>query len=143
MSALEQLIANMTVARFAELANMDVGTVAELVLGKGGSVQAAPKAAPKARGGRKVRKGGPAQEVSAAPETDQAEHNTRTRAGREALDNAILEYLKASKEPVRALAIRDAIGGTAAQIRTRLNYLIEKKKVTYTGRASGTKYKAK
>ena len=40
-------------------------------------------------------------------------------------------------------AIRKGIGGTAAQIRTRLNYLIERNKVTYKGRASGTRYKAK
>ena len=70
-------------------------------------------------------------------------HNTRTRTGRAELDQSILDYLKSQSEPVRALDIRKGIGGTAAQIRTRLNYLIEKGKVTYKGRASGTRYRAK
>jgi predicted ArsR family transcriptional regulator len=70
-------------------------------------------------------------------------HNTRTRTGRAELDQSILDFLKSQSEPVRALDIRKGIGGTAAQIRTRLNFLIEKGKVTYKGRASGTRYRAK
>lgn len=144
MSALETLVANMSVAQLAELAGMDVDSMVALVLGK--KAGAAPKA-PARRGGR--RKAAEAVEgeadapAQAAPASSGKGHNTRTRAGREALDQAIIAFLKEQSEPVRALDIRAGVGGTAAQIRTRLNFLIEKGKVTYKGRASGTRYRAK
>jgi len=157
MSALEQLVGNMTVAQLAEAAGMDIDAVVGLVLGSRGAA-AAVKAAPPAKGKRKP--GRPpkaaAQEPAAAVTAKEADddddeggdaggdgHNTRTRTGRAELDQSILDYLKSQSEPVRALDIRKGIGGTAAQIRTRLNYLIEKGKVTYKGRASGTRYRAK
>lgn len=158
MSALEQLVGNMTVAQLAEAAGMDIDAVVGLVLGnKGATAQVAAKAAPaaKGRGGRKPGRPPKAAAVQeAAPEAEADEddegdegggdgHNTRTRTGRAELDQSILDYLKSQSEPVRALDIRKGIGGTAAQIRTRLNYLIEKGKVTYKGRASGTRYRAK
>lgn len=157
MSALEQLVGNMTVAQLAEAAGMDIDAVVGLVLGNRGASMAAPKAAlpVKGKGGRKP--GRPpkaaAQEPAPAAVTEEEEedddeggggdHNTRTRTGRAELDQSILDFLKSQSEPVRALDIRKGIGGTAAQIRTRLNYLIEKGKVTYKGRASGTRYRAK
>jgi hypothetical protein len=152
MSALEQLVGNMTVAQLAEAAGMDIDAVVGLVLGNRG-VSAPAKAAPaaKARSGRKPGrppKAAAVQEAAPAAEADEDEggsdgHNTRTRTGRAELDQAILDFLKSQSEPVRALDIRRGIGGTAAQIRTRLNYLIEEGKVTYKGRASGTRYRAK
>ncbi len=148
MSSLEQLVGNMTVAQLAELAGMDINAVVDLVLGAKGS---GSKAAPAKRGrkpGRKPAAPAAAPEADAAPAEAAAPapaggHNTRTRAGRDALDAAIVDFLKNQAEPVRALDIRKGIGGTAAQIRTRLNFLIEQGKVTYKGRASGTRYKAK
>ncbi|MEM9462192.1 MAG: hypothetical protein AAGF11_49010 [Myxococcota bacterium] len=139
----------MTVAQLAQAAGMEIDEVVALVLGSGGK---APVKAVAAKRGRKPgRKPAPVVAEADAPaaEAPEAEapaagsHNTRTRAGREALDKAIIDYLKQQSEPVRALDIRKGIGGTAAQIRTRLNYLIERNKVTYKGRASGTRYKAK
>lgn len=125
---------------------MDVDSMVALVLGKAKRGGAAPKATAK----RGRRRAAAAQEVAAeAPATAQAApsaakgHNTRTRQGREALDQAILDFLKEQSEPVRALDIRAGVGGTSAQIRTRLNFLIEQGKVSYKGRASGTRYKAK
>lgn len=149
MSSLETLVGNMTVAQLAQAAGMDIDGVVALVLGTGG--KAPVKVAPAKRGRKPGRKAAPAAEAEApAPEAPEeaapptgGSHNTRTRAGREALDKAIIEFLKEQAEPVRALDIRKGIGGTAAQIRTRLNYLIERNKVTYKGRASGTRYKAK
>jgi len=151
MSSLEQLVGNMTVAQLAELAGMDINAVVELVLGAKGS---GSKAAPAKRGRKPGRKAAAPAAAAAAPEADAAPaeaaapapeggHNTRTRAGRDALDAAIIDFLRNQEEPVRALDIRKGIGGTAAQIRTRLNFLIEQSKVTYKGRASGTRYKAK
>jgi hypothetical protein len=158
MSALEQLVGNMTVAQLAEAAGMDIDAVVGLVLGNRGV--GAAKAAPAAKGKSGRKPGRPPkatqeqmQAALAATEDDDEDdegaesggdgHNTRTRTGRAELDQAILDYLKSQPEPVRALDIRKGIGGTAAQIRTRLNYLIEKNKVTYKGRASGTRYRAK
>lgn len=145
MSALETLVANMSVAQLAELAGMDVDSMVALVLGK--KAGAAPKAPARRGGGR--RKAAEAVEgeadapAQAAPASPSKGHNTRTRSGREALDEAIISFLKEQSEPVRALDIRAGVGGTAAQIRTRLNFLIEQGKVTYKGRASGTRYRAK
>ncbi len=142
----------MTVAQLAQAAGKDIDAVVALVLssGKGkGSAAQAPT------GVRRGRKPGPrAAQAPAAPAAAPAApaqavassgdgHNTRTRAGRLALDAAILAFLKTQTEPVRALDIRRGVGGTAAQVRTRLNFLIDKKKVTYKGRASGTRYRAK
>lgn len=149
----------MTVAQLAEAAGMDIDAVVGLVLGNKGAAAPA-KAAPAAKAAPVVAKRKPGRprkvvQDAAAPAavtTDDDEggdeggeggHNTRTRTGRQALDQAILDFLKGQAEPVRALDIRKGIGGTAAQIRTRLNYLIEKNKVTYKGRASGTRYRAK
>jgi hypothetical protein len=158
MSALEQLVGNMTVAQLAEAAGMDIDAVVGLVLGNRGASVTAAKAAPaaKAKSGRKpgrppkaaVQEQAPAALTVEDEEDEGGEgggdgHNTRTRTGRAELDQAILDYLKSQSEPVRALDIRKGIGGTAAQIRTRLNYLIEKGRVTYKGRASGTRYRAK
>jgi hypothetical protein len=156
MSALEQLVGNMTVAQLAEAAGMDIDAVVGLVLGNRGVSAPSVKAAPAAKGKRKPGRPPKAAAQEPAPaavtaEEDEDEggdaggegHNTRTRTGRAELDQAILDYLKSQSEPVRALDIRKGIGGTAAQIRTRLNYLIEKGKVTYKGRASGTRYRAK
>jgi hypothetical protein len=160
MSALEQLVGNMTVAQLAEAAGMDIDAVVGLVLGNRGvsapAVKAAPPVKAKRKPGRppKAAAQEPAPAALTAKDDDDDEdddggeggeggHNTRTRTGRAELDQSILEYLKSQSEPVRALDIRKGIGGTAAQIRTRLNYLIEKNKVTYKGRASGTRYRAK
>lgn len=144
MSALQELVANMSVAQLAELAGMDVDSMVALVLGKRGAAPAAAKA-PARRGRRAAAEAAPAEATpaQAAPATGKKAHNTRTREGREALDQAIIAFLKEQAEPVRALDIRKGVGGTAAQIRTRLNVLIEQGKVTYKGRASGTRYKAK
>ena len=144
MSALQELVANMSVAQLAELAGMDVDSMVALVLGKRGAAPAAAKA-PARRGRRAPAEAAPAEATpaQAAPATGKKAHNTRTREGREALDQAIIAFLKEQAEPVRALDIRKGVGGTAAQIRTRLNVLIEQGKVTYKGRASGTRYKAK
>jgi hypothetical protein len=41
---------------------------------------------------------------------------------------------------MRAADIRDAVGGSASQVRARLNALIGDARVAYTGKASGTVY---
>ena len=141
MSALENLIASMSVAQLAEMAGMDVESMVTLVLERGGRGTAAPKAKGR-RGGRKKAEAaeGEAATQAAPAKKSGSGHNTRTKAGRDALDAAILEFLGSQSDPVRALDIRKGVGGTSAQVRTRLNYLISQSKVAYKGRASGTRY---
>ena len=67
--------------------------------------------------------------------------NTRTQAGREAYDNAILGALKdLGGGPVSGAKIKAKVGGTPLQARTALNRLIEAGAVTFEGKARGTKY---
>ena len=70
--------------------------------------------------------------------------NTRTQAGREAYDKAILEALKElGGGPVSGAKIKARVGGTPLQARTALNRLIETGAVTFEGKARGTKYSLK
>ncbi len=101
-------------------------TVGELL---GGPVQQDAEALPKS--------GAPAED-GVAPATV----NTRTAAGRQAYDNAMLEALKAEEAPVSAAQLIAKVGGTKLQARMALNRLIDAKKVVWTGKARGTKYSA-
>ena len=69
--------------------------------------------------------------------------NTKTPAGRAAYDSAILEALRAKRGEMSAAKLRAQCGGTSLQARTALNRLIEAGKVSYEGKARGTRYKAK
>ena len=65
--------------------------------------------------------------------------NTRTEAGRTKLDEAIASYL-AENSPARAEAVREAVGGTSAQIRQGLVRLIEAKSARKKGQKRATEY---
>lgn len=66
--------------------------------------------------------------------------NTRTRAGRAALEEAILKTLGEFGHPVTGKQVKARTGGTQNQIWRAMNRLIEAEKVTYEGRSGGTKY---
>jgi len=120
-SPVEQLVAKMSVAELAAATGFTVRDLVLLVLdGDGSAVSPDPSAV--------------------APETA---YDTRTHHGRDALDAAIVTALRDSKMPLRALEIRKRTGGTAAQVRGRLNALIEDGRVGFRGQASGTRYFAK
>lgn len=138
MSALETLVSNMTVAQLAEVAGLGVDEIVALVLTKAAlhRSQSATKSQANRRKGPKPRAG-----VINTKEAAAGEVNTRTREGREAFDKAILEFLGGCEEPARASEVRKGVGGTAAQIRARLNHLIEETgQVAFEGRAAGTRY---
>ncbi len=88
-------------------------------------------------GGTRSQQRDPAVE-GAAP----AAVNTRTAAGRQAYDDAMLEALKVEEAPVSAAKLIAKVGGTKLQARMALNRLIDAKKVVWTGKARGTKYSA-
>lgn len=81
--------------------------------------------------------------ASATKTTRENDVDTRTGAGRRAYQEALLEALRASSNPVAAPDLRSTLGGTSDQARRALNRLIELGKVSYTGKARGTRYQAK
>lgn len=68
--------------------------------------------------------------------------DTRTPAGREAFDTAMLNALKAAGGNQAAPDLSELVGGTPLQVRTALARLIERGAVTWTGQARGTRYTA-
>ena len=74
----------------------------------------------------------------AAPE----EVNTRTAAGRREYDARVLAFITEAEDPVSATEIRSTVGGTSLQVRKSVARLIEAEKVTWQGKARGTRYSA-
>lgn len=70
------------------------------------------------------------------------EIDTRTPEGRAAYDEALLKAVKSAKAPIGAGMIIAEVGGTPLQARSGLARLIEAEKITWTGKARGTKYEA-
>jgi hypothetical protein len=68
--------------------------------------------------------------------------NTRTAAGRREYDARVLEYIRSADEAVSATEIRNNVGGTSLQVRKSVARLIEAEKVTWQGKARGTRYSA-
>jgi len=68
--------------------------------------------------------------------------NTRTALGRRDYDARVLDFIRASEEPVSATEIRNHINGTSLQVRKAVARLIESEQVTWHGKARGTRYSA-
>lgn len=68
--------------------------------------------------------------------------NTRTAAGRREYDARVLDYVTGADEAVSATEIRNNVGGTSLQVRKAVARLIEAEKVTWHGKARGTRYSA-
>jgi len=66
--------------------------------------------------------------------------NTRTPAGRAAYDKAIFQALTDIAQPVGVAKLMARAGGTNLQARAALNRLIDAGKVSWTGKARGTRY---
>lgn len=70
------------------------------------------------------------------------EVETRTPAQRKAYDAKMLQYLREAGRPIGAREIRNQVGGTALQVRTSLNRLIDAGEVHPEGVAASTTYEA-
>lgn len=70
------------------------------------------------------------------------EVNTRTAAGRREYDARVLEFIEASEDAVSATEVRNHVGGTSLQVRKAVARLIETERVTWQGKARGTRYSA-
>lgn len=137
-------------------------TLGQLITGEDGA-PAGRKAAGKAsagkgagKGGRGRKAGGEAKGAASAPAGDaggEAEGrkpgkrggkakavNTRTPEGRGAYDDALFNALSAAGSPTGAGALISKVGGTSLQARAGLARLIEAGRITWTGKARGTKY---
>jgi len=66
--------------------------------------------------------------------------NTRTPEGRSAYDEALFKALEAAGVPTGAGALIGKVGGTSLQARAGLARLIEAGRITWVGKARGTKY---
>ncbi|EDM74305.1 hypothetical protein PPSIR1_32225 [Plesiocystis pacifica SIR-1] len=83
----------------------------------------------------------PASADDSAPSLAE-EVNTRTAAGRREYDARVLEFVENAPEPVSATEIRNVVGGTSLQVRKSVARLIEAERVTWQGKARGTRYSA-
>jgi hypothetical protein len=68
--------------------------------------------------------------------------NTRTAAGRREYDARVLEFIQDSEDAVSATEIRNHVSGTSLQVRKAVARLIETERVTWQGKARGTRYTA-
>lgn len=137
-SSLEALVGSMSLSELSQRSGKSVGQIVDWALGNRsfGKRPAAAAAAPSAGGGAKAKNssggGGGGKGV-----------NTRTPNGRDAYDQAVLGAVQGSKGPIGAGLLRKRVGGTALQVRTALNRLIEAGKINYQGRARATAYTAR
>jgi hypothetical protein len=160
---IEQIRSNpqMSLSELGKLATGDLGsllkgiTIGEILgqISKPGRPAAGKTARPaapapaKATGGRKPGRpakseakeagGGSGKRGGGAKGVD-----TRTPAGREAYDQAMINALKQAGKASAAPELAAAVGGTPLQIRTSLARLIERGLVNWTGQARGTRYTA-
>lgn len=114
-------LAKLSKGRFSSLAGSI--SIGELLNGAG------PGAARSARG--------PARKAASSAG---GKVNTRTPEGRDAYDKAVISAVVEIGEPASAPQIRAIAGGTELQARKSLNRLIEAGRVTFTGKARGTRY---
>lgn len=127
--ALESLVGEMTVAELAKKSGRSVEDLVGWAMGSAKAARGRPAAAATSSGRGGARGG--SKRV-----------DTRTAAGREAYEKAVLESVRASKGPIAAQEIRAKLGGTPQQARAALNRLIEEGQINYQGRARATRYTA-
>lgn len=141
----------MTVSDLSKLATGDLGNVLKsITIGDiAGESSGTPGRKKIRRGPGKTKKVVAAAPEAPAPAADSASTggtpptvDTRTAKGRHAYDNAMLRALRGHGKAMSAPELARQVGGTPLQIRTSLSRLINGGKVTWTGRARGTRYEA-
>jgi hypothetical protein len=160
---IEQIRSNpqMSLSELGKLATGDLGpllkgiTIGEILgqiskaSGRAATGKVARAAAPapaKSTGGRKPGRPAKAEAKEAGGASKRGGGSkgvdTRTPAGREAYDQAMISALKQAGKAAAAPELAAAVGGTPLQIRTSLARLIERGLVNWTGQARGTRYTA-
>lgn len=126
---------DLTLGELHKLSRGSLGRLfSEITLGElinpGGAAPALRKAGDKATEGRKTRRGGGKAKAV----------NTRTPEGRAQYDEALYKALEAAGAPTGAGALIAKVGGTSLQARAGLARLIEAGRITWSGKARGTRY---
>ena len=103
--------------------------VAAKAAARAAPAEAAAPALAKGRGGAGKARAGKAKSV-----------NTRTAEGRAEYDEALFQAVKENGGPVGAGVLIAKVGGTSLQARAGLARLIEAGRITWSGKARGTKY---
>ena len=111
-------------------------TLGELLSGEGARSKAPARPLPARPVAGKPRPAVP----EARGRTEGAEVDVRTPAGRAAYEAALLAALGEFTEPTGVAVLMRKVGGTNLQARAALNRLIESGKITWIGKARGTKY---
>lgn len=120
------------------LKTLTIGDLLEADVGLAASPTVKQRKSPKdsaAKGGRK-RKAAKKEAEAGSPATVE----TRTAAGRERYDKAVLAAIKGAESPISAEELRAQVGGTPLQARASLARLINAGNVTWEGKARGTRY---
>ena len=86
--------------------------------------------------------GAKSEATTPAESSTAAEVNTRTPVGRQAFDEAVFAAIKSIAGPAGAGAIQKVTGGTNMQVRSACNRLIEAGRLSWSGKARGTRYQA-
>jgi hypothetical protein len=143
-SPLEALVGSMSLAELSQRSGKSVGQIVDWALGSRGGPGRRPVAttAAPSGGGRGRPASGNATGGGGGGGSTRAV-NTRTPVGRAAYDEAVLGAVQSSRSPIGAGALRRKVGGTALQVRTALNRLIEGGQINYEGRARATRYTAR
>lgn len=131
IDALERFVGHMTLRELAGNSGRSVGEIVEYAMRAGR--RSAANGAPRKRE-QNERK--PAQ----AKATKNDSVDTRSAAGRDQYDAAVLDELRDVGGKMGATDLRARIGGTALQIRTSLGRLIDAGEVAFEGKARATRY---
>lgn len=119
---------------------------------RGGGRRKGAVAAPAGRRGRGGKAEAPAAAEAAAPAEGKGKPgrrgaggkakavNTRTAEGRAAYDESLFQAVQESGGPAGAGALIAKVGGSSLQARAGLARLIEAGRITWSGKARGTKY---
>lgn len=129
LGALENLVGNMTLAELSARTGRSVTDIVDFAV----------------RGSRRTPSNGASTKTkpTATKASSRNAVNTRTPAGRDQYDAAVLQVLRDAGTKVGAVQVRKQVGGTALQVRTALNRLIEAGTVTFEGKARATTYIAR
>lgn len=135
MSALEDVVAGLTVADLARFAKLSIADIVALVLQpkvNGEVVKEVGPAVKNGAPGKKAKKAGRRPAVADTPAV----------AGAAPYDEKLFVFLTGAGGPVSATEVRTAVGGSPAEVRAALHRLRDAGRVRTRGQRRATRYSA-